>query len=225
MPNTIIHKAATRIIAAALVMISVLPTGNADTLNHTGDTYAEQPCVTPATEGYSYDIRIINLTNQSLSKDVDINDVKLPKHNMADADAPAEAVIMYFTDDDTIALTKTLYDECRGVTSVTEQACVAWTVCNRVDDGYWGDTILEILEYPNAFAYNPNTEIDPELYELAKDVLNRWNAERNGETDTGRVLPPDYMYFHGDGQHNYFRNAYAGDYEIWDYSWKTPYKS
>ena len=110
--------------------------------------------------------------------------------------------------------------------SITEQACVAWAICNRVDsDEFDGDTISEIVTARHQFAYRSNTKVDDELYELALDVLSRWNAERNGEVSVGRVLPNNYTYFTGDGVHNYFRNAYKGSYSIWDYSLPSPYES
>lgn len=138
---------------------------------------------------------------------------------------PTEPYILYYTENDVLALARTLYNECGGVPSTTEQACVAWTACNRVDNGYWGDTILEVLTYPNAFAHSWSAPVTDELYDLSLDVLTRWNDEKNGLTSVGRVLPPDYTYFHGDGDHNYFRNAFDGNYNIWDYSLPSPYEN
>lgn len=134
--------------------------------------------------------------------------------------------VMYYTEDEVVMVAKVLKRECGGLSSVTEQACVAWAVCNRVDsDEFDGDTISEIVTARHQFAYYSSTEVDDELYELALDVLSRWNAERNGEVSVGRVLPKDYTYFTGDGVHNYFRNAYKGSYSIWDYSLPSPYES
>lgn len=134
--------------------------------------------------------------------------------------------VMYYTEDEVIMVAKVLKRECGGLPSVTEQACVAWAICNRVDsDEFDGDTISEIVTARHQFAYYSNTEVDDELYELALDVLSRWNAERNGEVSVGRVLPKDYTYFTGDGVHNYFSNAYKGSYSIWDYSLPSPYES
>lgn len=137
-----------------------------------------------------------------------------------------ETEIMHYTEDEIIMVAKVLYRECRGIPSATEKACVVWTICNRVDsDEFPGDTIAEVITYPNAFAYTEDTPVWDELYDLAEDVLSRWNAERNGSVLVGRVLPPDYEYFSGDGEHNYFRNEYIGDYDIWDYSLDSPYES
>lgn len=137
-----------------------------------------------------------------------------------------EPEVMYFTEDEVIIVAKLLMRECGGIPSDTEKACVVWVVCNRVDSSEFpGDTITEIVTAKNQFAYYYNTAVTDELYELALDVLTRWNAERNGEVSVGRVLPKDYTYFCGDGVHNYFRNAYKGNYSIWDYSLPSPYES
>lgn len=133
---------------------------------------------------------------------------------------------MYYTEEEVVMMAKLLFRECGGIPSDTEKACVAWTVCNRADkEEFAGDTIADVMTYPGAFAYIENTPVDEHLYWLASDVLSRWNSERNGEPSVGRVLPPDYTYFSGDGKHNYFRNAYSGDYDIWDYSLQSPYES
>lgn len=137
----------------------------------------------------------------------------------------APPYIWYFDDNDVLAMARTLWNECRGIKSKTHQACVAWTACNRVGKDDWGDTIIEVLTYPNAFAHTWSAPIDDELYALALDVLTRWNDERNGFTNVGRVLPDDYLYFHGDGRENYFRRHYENDYDYWDYSLPSPYEN
>lgn len=131
--------------------------------------------------------------------------------------------VMYYTPEEVAMIAKLLYRECRGVPSDTEKACVAWTVCNRVDAGYAG-TISEVITAQNQFAYIEDTPVDEKLYALAEDVLARWNNERNGNVSVGRILPTDYLWFSGDGRHNYFRNQYSGG-NIWDYSLESPYES
>lgn len=153
-------------------------------------------------------------------------DIEIEENDYADSDSGTEAEIMYYTDEEVVMMAKLLYRECRGVPSDTEKACVAWTVCNRVDlDEFKGDTITEIITAPNQFAYSYDTPVTDELYELSLDVLTRWNAERNGEEYVGRVLPKDYTYYTGDGSHNYFRNNYDGEYDVWDYRLPSPYES
>jgi len=135
-----------------------------------------------------------------------------------------EQTARFYTDAEIIMLAKVLYLECRGL-SDTEKACVAWVICNRVDNTgefYAQNTISAVITAPYQFAYSYDTPVWDSLYELASDVLERWNAERNGETDVGRVLPSEYLFFYGDGQHNYFRTTYQGGTQ-WDYSLDSPY--
>lgn len=131
--------------------------------------------------------------------------------------------IMHYTETDIVMLSKLLYQECGGVDSDTEKACVAWTVLNRVDE--YGESVSDVITAPNQFAYYEDRPVSDELYRLAEDVLIRWNREKNGEDCVGRVLPRDYLWFSGDGRHNHFRNAYKGQFTIWDYSLETPYES
>lgn len=130
--------------------------------------------------------------------------------------------IRYYTEDEVDMVAKVLWCECGGVQSTTEQACVAWTICNRVDGGY-GSTIAEVVTAPNHFAYFEDTEVFFEMRVLAEDVLSRWNLEKNGITDVGRVLPPDYFWFSGRNDHNWFRNKFKTN-TYWDYSLYSPYE-
>lgn len=125
-----------------------------------------------------------------------------------------------YTDEDVIVLTKMLWGEARGVPAMTvngrtvstkcQQAAVIWTALNRYDDGY-SDSITKVVTAPNQFAgYEESNPVDDELMNLVIDVLDRWNREKHGETDVGRVLPAGYMWFHGDGTYNHFRNEYKG---------------
>lgn len=125
-----------------------------------------------------------------------------------------------YTDEDVIVLTKMLYGEARGVTELNvggrcvsskcQQAAVIWTVLNRYDAGY-SDSISQVVLAPRQFVgYRESNPVDEELLDLVKDVLDRWNDEKHGETDVGRVLPADYLWFRGDGKYNHFRNSYNG---------------
>lgn len=132
--------------------------------------------------------------------------------------------VKYYTEDEVVMVAKVLYDECRGIVSDTEKACVVWTICNRVDAGY-GSTITHVVTASGQFAYRYYAPVWDELYALAEDVLMRWNHEKNGVLNVGRVLPKDYMWYSGDGYHNHFRNHYNAAYGYWDYSIESPYES
>lgn len=137
---------------------------------------------------------------------------------------PEPEPVKYYTDDDAIMLAKLMYAECRGIPSKAEKAAVIWTALNRIDDPEFPDTIAEILTQPRQFAYYSSSPVWDDLLELSYDVLERWNAERNGMEDVGRVLPIEYEYFYGDGVHNHFYKFNSDGYRVeWDFQWGSPY--
>lgn len=118
-------------------------------------------------------------------------------------------------------LAKLVWGEARGCT-ITEQAAVIWTVLNRVDseDPLYPDTIQEVVTQPSQFhGYDPNHPLEQDMVNLARDVLTRWLT--GGE---GRVLPKEYIFFHGDGIHNHFRIEYEHNGLYWDWSLDSPYE-
>ena len=140
-------------------------------------------------------------------------------------DIPAQWPRLY-SDEDAIALAKLTYGEARGVPDLkihgrvistrAQQAAVMWTVLNRFDAGY-EESILEVITAKGQFhGYSEEHPVEEELLELAYDVLDRWNEERHGETIV-RELPSGYLWFHGDGTWNWFRDAYKNGNE-WNWS-------
>jgi len=134
-------------------------------------------------------------------------------------------VVRPWTAEEEIMLARLVWAEGRGVTGEkwgvsgkARQAAIIWTVLNRVDDGSWGDTIAEVITYPDQFAYDPESPVEIPLLDLAYDVLIRW--ETGGE---GRVLPPEYLYFGGENDENYFRTDYDVLGDNWDWSLPDPY--
>lgn len=121
------------------------------------------------------------------------------------------------------ALAKMLYGEARGVPSNMEKAACVWCVLNRVDDPRFPDTVLEVLEAPYQFAgYSRDNPATEELKALAADVLTRYHAERDGETNVGRVLPAEYCFFTGDGKNNNFTIGWL-DGDFWQWTLEDPY--
>lgn len=165
--------------------------------------------------------KIAQSTKTEIVSEIENSETDKPKE--VEASEPEQEYITYFTEEDAVDLAKVLVRECGGISSKTEQACVAWCVLNRVDE--YDSSIYDVLREPNQFAFSESAEVREDLYELANDVLWRWNDEKNGITDSGRVLPQDYTYFYGDGVHNYFRNAFSGNYDTWDYSLESPYEN
>lgn len=117
---------------------------------------------------------------------------------------------------------RTIWGEAGGVTEKAERAAVAWCVLNRVDTT--GKTIREVVTAPRQFqGYRPEGDCPQEHIDLAADVLQRWEAEKQGTDNVGRVLPADYLYFMGDGERNHFTTKYRST-DYWDWSLTNPYK-
>ena len=128
-----------------------------------------------------------------------------------------------WTDEEVIVLAKMLWGEARGVSSDAEKAACVWCVLNRVDHGY-GD-IITVVTAPKQFVgYREGNPVDDELITLCIDVLSRWFAEKDGQTEVGRVLPSEYLFFSGDGKRNHFRTDYKNG-TVWDWSLPNPYGS
>lgn len=137
-----------------------------------------------------------------------------------------------YSDEDAVALAKMVWGEARGagdywtngrvISGRCQQAATIWTVLNRYDSGF-GESIIDVVSAPYQYlGYSPYFPVEDDLLELAYDVLDRWNAEKHGETDVGRVIPADYMWFRGDGRYNYFRNDFNSK-TIWDWGLGDPY--
>lgn len=112
--------------------------------------------------------------------------------------------------EDVEAIARTLYGECRGAETVAEKEAVAWVILNRLDAGY-ADTVLGVVSAPGQFAgYSPEHPLWPELVEVARRVLTMHHREQLGGC-VDRVLGPEYLWFSGDGERNYFRCEYDGE--------------
>lgn len=129
-------------------------------------------------------------------------------------------------DPDTVqAIAQAVWGEARGC-STTEQAAVIWCILNRADstEPYYPDDPLQVVQQTGQFdGYNPNNPVEPALVSLTEDVLSRWEMEKLGGGDVGRVLPADYLFFEGDGRENHFRRNYIKDGTTWDWSLESPY--
>ena len=140
----------------------------------------------------------------------------VPEIILPDIEAKYEEEIVY--------LSKTVWGEARGC-SKTEQAAVVWCILNRADSALrcMPDTIIGVITQKNQFAgYRESFSVMDDIRVLVIDVLTRWEMEKAGEPDVGRVLPKDYLYFTGDGTQNRFRTEYQGG-ETWDWTLESPY--
>ena len=122
-------------------------------------------------------------------------------------------------------IAKTIWGEARGCSKM-EQAAVAWCILNRVDCdlAYIPDDIISVVTQKDQFhGYDKDFPVDEEIYDLVVDVIERWQREKLGEENVGRVLPKEYLFFYGDGKHNHYTTEWRGG-ETWDWSLENPYE-
>lgn len=114
---------------------------------------------------------------------------------------------LYFTEADVIAMAQMLYGEARGC-ELTNQQQAVWCVLNRVDDARFPDTIIGVLSQPHQFhGYSQGFPVWDNLKEIARDVMTRWSAEKQG-AEVERELDESAVFFTGDGVQNWFRSVY-----------------
>lgn len=121
-----------------------------------------------------------------------------------------------------------LTGEAGGIPSLTEQSGCLWIACNRVDseNPFFPDELEAVIEQKWQFdGYTPGGEYYEECYNLAVDVFERWYCEKQGEESVGRTLPTNYLFFTGDGVHNYFTIDQYGEPYVWGSELKSPYKN
>lgn len=166
----------------------------------------------------------VPVSNPTYIIQLQISDVVGSQVEVEEESAVQPAVVQkQWTDEEAVVLAKMLWGEARGIQSDAEKAAVIWCVLNRVDA--YGKSIIDVTTAPNQFVgYRSSNPVDEKLYDLCEDVLGRYFAEKNGEQDVGRVLPADYLFFSGDGQHNRFRNAYRGG-DVYNWSLRNPYET
>lgn len=163
----------------------------------------------------------MNQTRQAISVAEDaqliatqaVNKLKLQEHTEAEQETYVDYVAAKY-------LANVTWGEARGC-SVTEQAAVMWCVLNRVDSPLYPDSVGEVVTQRAQFnGYSESNPITQEMLQLANSVLTYWSE---GD-DSGRVLPKEYLYFTGDGEHNYFYTTWASNAVAWDWSLPSPYK-
>lgn len=113
-------------------------------------------------------------------------------------------------------LAQMVWGEARGVESKVEQEAVIWCVFNRIDDPRFPNTIAEVCTHSQFHGYDPDNPVEPEFYDMALRVWNEWNRLHLGDPTAVRTLPVEYVYFHGDGERNWFRTEYEEFENFWE---------
>lgn len=102
-------------------------------------------------------------------------------------------------------LSQTMFREAGGTGNSNQIKSVGASVCYRVDDPEYPDTVREVLFQPSQYA-EPQGKTSDECRAAAIEVYKLWKQDRLDE-----VLPEGYIYFYGDGQYNHFYNE-SGNY-------------
>lgn len=103
-------------------------------------------------------------------------------------------------------LCQTVWGEARGC-SREEQMLVVWCICNRADSS--GKSIEQVVLQPNQFyGYNPEHPVTNEIREVVYEVLDAWSRNETALVYEPYATSPNYLYFSGDGVHNWFREEY-----------------
>lgn len=123
-------------------------------------------------------------------------------------------------------IAKTVNGEAGGL-GKTQQAAVVWNILNRKDSDRFPNDIVSVITQPGQYeGYNESNPVREDIVELVKDVLCRYENEKNGTFvgSSGRVLPKEYLFFRGDSVNNVnvFRTGNSTT-DYWDWSWGTVY--
>ena len=113
-----------------------------------------------------------------------------------------------YTEEDIDMLAKLVFAEAGGC-SEDEQRLVVWTVFQRVDssDHDFKDmnTIEAVVTAPYQFAYRPKSPILENIRTMCEAEISKWaNFEKPPTIEPYAPTLP-YLFFEGDGYHNWFR--------------------
>jgi hypothetical protein len=142
--------------------------------------------------------------------------------------AKSEKNVRHFTEEEYVLGAIVLHGEAGAIPSITEQSGVLWTIWNRVLDDLYPNDIKSVVTQEGQFdGYTINGVYTKKDYDLAVDVFERGWREAHGESSesVGRTLPKDYLYFYGDGKHNYFVKQFGQDPYVWGSQFISPYEN
>lgn len=167
------------------------------------------------------------LTDKLDAKNAELESVIEPEPivDIMSFEASSPEIEIFVDETEATYIAKTIWGEARGCSKM-EQAAVAWCILNRVDSDlpYIPNSIREVVTQKGQFhGYSKDFPVDDDIYDLAVDVIERWQREKLGEENVGRVLPKEYLYFYGDGKRNHFTVDWK-DKVTWDWSLENPYE-
>ena len=121
---------------------------------------------------------------------------------------PIEVPPRQWTYDDVTVISRMVWGEARGV-SRNEQKLVVWTVINRLENGRYGDSLIAVVRARGQFhGYSSRFPVTEAIREMVIEVLEAWDRGEPAKVYPPFARTPYYLYFHGDGQHNWFREQH-----------------
>lgn len=119
---------------------------------------------------------------------------------------PEPEVIAKYSSYEVTLVCQTVYGEARGC-SQEEQMLVVWCICNRADRS--GVSIEQVVTAPRQFhGYNPEHPVPDEIRSVVLEVLDAWSRGQEALVYEPYATTSEYLYFSGDGAHNWFREEY-----------------
>ena len=118
---------------------------------------------------------------------------------------PEVEVVAKYSSAEVTIVCQTVWGEARGC-SPEEQALVAWCICNWVD--YQGTSIAEVVTHNRFHGFDEGHPVTPEIYEVVTGVLEAWARGEEALVYPPYATTPNYLFFGGDGLHNWFREEY-----------------
>lgn len=98
--------------------------------------------------------------------------------------------IIPVTDEDIDLMARVVMSEA-SILPIEGKQMVATTIVNRVLDGRWGETVEEVVNYPNAYSTADNGEPTEQCYEAVYASL------------TYKAFPEDLLYFRSGRPHSF----------------------
>ena len=88
--------------------------------------------------------------------------------------------------------------------------------------GLYGETIDAVITAPYQFAYKASNPVTQEDFDIALDVLVRWESERYLLTSSGRTLPKQFVNFRGDGRFNWYTDRAGNKFSFGEDIYELP---
>lgn len=119
---------------------------------------------------------------------------------------PEPEVVAKYSSYEVTLVCQTVYGEARGC-SKEEQMLVVWCICNRADST--GASIEQIVTAPRQFhGYDSENPVTDEIRRVVLEVLDAWSRGQEALVYEPYATTSEYLYFSGDGVHNWFREEY-----------------